>query len=461
MFSILKKLYPTKKVTNHKKNTSLIFNDNSNPFLFEFLGGDNFPETAKDKSFETKNNRTNYFQDCNEKEFLNTFAKTIISTILKSRKDNKNNLINISNNSSNDKLFGFDINDLFMYNDISQLKNGIQKYVIEFYLIKNEGNKTINELVEKWKISYNLNQQKEVNNNKYDFNFLKNKILILKKSIITYSRLLPLYQYIQNNEEAKNYSIDFKFYSKTSNKKGVFRIKPSGNITLKNSDLFSFKMNLKFFSQKEIKKIFNEEEEYIDLDIDIKKDNKIKSLSFHKSTSKLNGFEIIENLKDDNNPININKINILPNEINKNKIKEKDTLFESSSSSSFTLNIYDFNDKNQMKNDLNLLLDKKAKDKKEENFLKDVNNDIFSKKKYSLFSNSYETTEDCTPRNSEIKSNEKKETKISPYLLANKKNSKINNIIKEYNLLKDLMQNLPNFNNIKTKKFITYTDAFE
>ena len=78
-----------------------------------------------------------------------------------------------------------------------------------------------------------------------------------------------------------------------------------------------------------------------------------------------------------------------------------------------------------------------------------------------MFSNSYETTEDCTPRNSEIKSNEKKETKISPYLLANKKNSKINNIIKEYNLLKDLMQNLPNFNNIKTKKFITYTDAFE
>ena len=246
MFSILKKLYPTKKVTNHKKNTSLIFNDNSNPFLFEFLGGDNFPETAKDKSFETKNNRANYFHDCNEKEFLNTFGKTIISTILKSRKDNKKNLINISNNSSNDKLFGFDINDLFMYNDISQLKNGIQKYVIEFYLIKNEGNKTINELVEKWKISYNLNQQKEVNNNKYDFNFLKNKILILKKSIITYSRLLPLYQYIQNNEDSKNYSIDFKFYSKTSNKKGVFRIKPSGNITLKNSDLFSFKMNLKY-----------------------------------------------------------------------------------------------------------------------------------------------------------------------------------------------------------------------
>jgi hypothetical protein len=314
--------------------------------------------------------------------------------------------------------------------------------------------------VEKWKISYNLNQQKEVNNNKYDFNFLKNKILILKKSIITYSRLLPLYHYIQNNEDAKNYSIDFKFYSKTSNKKGVFRIKPSGNITLKNSDLFSFKMNLKYYSQKEIKKIFNEEEEYIDLDIDIKKDNKIKSLSFHKSMSKLNGFEIIENLKDDNNPININKINILPTEINKNKIKEKDTLFESSSSSSFTLNIYDFNDKNQMNNDLSLLLDKKAKDKKEENFLKDVN-DIFSKRKYSLFSNSYETTEDCTPRNSEIKSNEKKETKISPYLLANKKNSKINNIIKEYNLLKDLMQNLPNFNNIKTKKFITYTDAFE
>ena len=461
MFSLLKKIYPTKKI-NHKKNTSLIIDDNSNPNFFNFFGGENISETPKDKSFEKKNNQKCCGQDCNRNEFLNTFAKTIITTILDSRKDSKNNIINLSNNSNNDTSFSIDIDELFIYNDLYEVKNDFQKYSIEFYLIKNKGNKKINELVEKWKFYYQLKDNEDIRNDTYDINYLKNKITILKKSIITYSKLFPLNEYIQKKEDAKDYSIDFKFYNDTPKKKGVFRSPPSGKVSLKNSDLFSFKMNIKYYSKKEIKQIFNEIEDnndFLDLDLD-KNVKKIKSLSFHKSRPILDGFELIENPKNDNNPININKkndlskINLHPLEIN-NKINEINTLSESSNSS-FTLNIYDFNGENN--NNINSLSDRKAKDKNEDNIFKDNN---LCKRKYSLFSNSYETTEDCTPRNSGVKPNENKEIKISPYLITNKKNNKINNIIKEYIFLKDMMNELPNFSNIKTNKMITYTDIFE
>ena len=45
--------------------------------------------------------------------------------------------------------------------------------------------------------------------------------------------------------------------------------------------------------------------------------------------------------------------------------------------------------------------------------------------------------------------------------MIHKKDSKVNNILKEYNLLKDLIQKIPDFNNIKTRKLNTYIDIFE
>ena len=130
------------------------------------------------------------------------------------------------------------------------------------------------------------------------------------------------------------------------------------------------------------------------------------------------------------------------------------------------MNIHDFNkEENQTINISSNFEEIKENDnKKIENQLKDYN-DNTSKRKYSIFSNSYETTEDYTPRNSDLKANESKDNKIFSdnikKFMIHKKDSKVNNILKEYNLLKDLIQKIPDFNNIKTRKLNTYIDIFE
>ena len=472
MFKLINNFYQNIK-TNHKRNTSIIFNDNSNPIIKKLSEMDDFVDITKDNSFEINLKKPNNFNDCNMKDFLNEFAKNIFTTILDTRKDKNNTYLNNfsnnfdTNNNSNDKSFTFDIDDLFMYNDYAKEKNDIQKFIIEFYLIKNKNNKKINELVEKWKFSYKINNNNDIENN-LDIHYLKNKIEILKKSIITYSRLLPLYQYIiyNKNNNDNDYSINFRFYHNKSKKKGIFLNKPSGNVLLKNENLFSFKMNIKYYSEKEINQIFNKtEENYID--INSYNTNKLKSLSFHKSKLDFNGFESLNIMKNKSNPINkgqkdnnANDIKTCQTEINNEAIKNIDT---SSESFTFTLNIYDYNneeDKNKY-----IINEKNKENKILENISKE-NKENLCTRKYSIFSNSYETTEEFTPRNSESKINENKDIKIVPNsskkIINNKKNNKhFNNTLKEYHILKDMLQKFPTITNIKNKKLKTFIDVFE
>ena len=463
MFKLIKKFYPNKK-TNHKTNTSDIFNEESNLKLRNTFKIDDFVVIEKENSFENKIKQNNNHIDCDKIELLKNFMKSLLTTVLDSRKDNNLNNSGTINNFT-EKSFNKIIDDIFLCDDYFQNKNDVQKFIIEIYLINNKKNTVKSELVEKWKFSYKLNNYNDSITNDLDINYLKSKALVMHKSIITYSRLLPLYQYILNKNN-NDYSIDFKFYHNNLTKKGVFSNKPSGNVLLKNSILLSFKMNIKYYSQKEIKKIFNETEDYIEY-IDIKN----KSLSFHKTKPKMNiEFEKINPLI--NNPINeitnncLNEIKTCSTDINNcnnNKIKDIDTF---SDSSSFFLNIHDFNkEENQTINISSNFEEIKENDnKKIENQLKDYN-DNTSKRKYSIFSNSYETTEDYTPRNSDLKANESKDNKIFSdnikKFMIHKKDSKVNNILKEYNLLKDLIQKIPDFNNIKTRKLNTYIDIFE
>ena len=464
MLKLLNKIYQNKN-TDHKKQTSCVFKYNRKPIVKDYNESDDFIDITKDKSFNEINAKDKTVYDCNKNEFLNEFAKGIFTTILDSRKNKINNIININNNLNrnskkfNNNSFSIDIDDLFLYNDFYQNKNEIQKFVIEFYLIKNINNKKIKELVEKWKFSYKNNIEKK-NNNNIDINYLKNKILILKKSIISYSRLLPLYKYIINNEEKNDYSIDFKFYQNHSKKKGAFLNIPSGDVSLKNSNLFSFKMNIKYYSEKEIKKIFNETEDIIDINT---KNRKKNALSFHKSNQ-----SIINNNKNVNNPINyeindnINEIKTCQTTINYNKIKELDE------SPPFFLNIQEYNreeNNNNINNNISLEFDKPIENKNNNKNLNVGNNDNSCKRKCSIASNSYETTEEFTPINSELKINENKEIKalsqIQKFMSNKKNNREINNILKEYNFLKEMMQKSPSFIDIKSKKIMTYIDVFE
>lgn len=457
MFKLFNDIIQNKNTYIKSKNVS--DKDAPNSFLNDLCESDDFEDLTLE-SLEQSNNQKKIKNNYNKKDFLNDFAKNIFSIILDSRKDkNNHNLVNTSNNSDfnkeyDEKSFSIDIDDLFLYNDFSKDKSDIQKFVMEFYLIKNKKIKT---LVEKWKISYKLNDDNETINNN-EINYLKNKISILKKSIISYSRILPLYQYIKLANEENDYSIDFKFYNNNSKKKGQFLNKPSGRVSLKNSNLFSFKLNIKYYSEKEIKYIFDETRD------DEQNKHRFKSLSFNRKKSTLNQHESI-NDNNEANPINkendnyINKVKTCEIEVN-NKIKEIDSF----SNSSFILSIQD-NDKEENKNILNLNLNSQIGITLNKKNHKD-NNEYLNKRKCSNFSNSYEMTEDCTPRNNESKLYDNKDIKkissMNKKAILNKSNNKeIKNIFKEYNILKEMMQNFSSNIIFKNKKLMTYLDVFE
>ena len=424
----------------NKDNNSSISIDAPNQNLKEVSENDDFIEIMEESiDYYSKNN----FYDYNQKDFITKLNKEILSTILDSRKDkNINNFINISTPSKNikefnNKTFNFDIDELFLYKDFSTEKRDIEKFTIEFYLIKNKNNSKINLLVEKWKFSYKINDFKD----NYDKNYLENKISILKRSIISYSRLLPLYQYILNNN--KDYSIDFKFYH-NKNKTKFINDSPK-KISLKNNYLLSFKMNIKYISQKEINNFFNEIKENNILD---KYNDNLKMSSSE--------YEIIDIKKDDNTiNNNINKNKIFPIELNNNFI-DLDSSYES------PLNICNHKNKENISIKYDKSLKNKIIEKEKEINLKNEN---ISKRKYSMLSNSYDTTEEYTPRNiDESKLNEKKEITsltINKNIIINKENKVINNIIKEYSLLKEMMEKNVSFDNAKTKQLIRYTKVFE
>ena len=434
-----------KKNFQNKTNISSLFNYDSNPSVKTSATMEDFTDITEELIGH------NYHE---KKKLLKEFIENIVSIIFESRKEKTNNefSLNTSKNSeisSNDfdnKSFSPEIDDLFLYNDFYQDKNEVQKFVIEFYLTKKQGNKTIRQLVEKWKLTYSLNKDNNGLNNNQNVQSFKNKINIYTKSIISYTRLLPLYQFNHSIKDKSEYFIDFKFYQNKSKIKGKFSEKPSGNVIMKNSDLFDFKLNIKYYNFNELKNIFEKNEDNDDISIH----NKIRSLSFHKAKLNLQGFESKNKLSNDNNPINnINndekQIKTCNTEINNNKIKE---INSESNDSSFCLVLDSHEEENKINNDIK---NEETEKKKE--------------RKSSFFSNAEEITEDCTPRTSNSKyyrTSEKSNEENSSFFskiktLMKTDNSKINKILKEYSSMKDMIENLNSSVNIETDKFIDYT----
>ena len=438
----------TKFITNltknfkTKKNTSSLFNNDSNPINKISSISDDFIDITKD-SVQNNFNQKLFSSNSNQKDLLNNFIKNITSIIFDSRRQkindsglNKSINSNKTNTSinSNDNSFNLEIDDLFLYDDYYQEKKDFQKLIIEFYLTKKTDKKiTIRELVEKWKLSYN--SENDNSNDKNNLQKIKNKMTLYIKSIISYSRLLPLYQYIISNDN-NNYSIDFKFYQNDSNKKGKFSHKFTGNVLLKNQDVFNIKTNIQYYTLKELKNIF---EQKVQKEIDINKPDKIKSLLFNEKYE----FEDLNELSKDNKNIN-NKLNNDENftQSDKNEIKD---LIHDSNNSSFCLIFDSQEEKNEF---LNI-------------------KDTMSKRKFSSLSNGYETTEDCSPRNSYMKNNYRtcdnnNEETISLNSNSTNKsfiktqNNKINNILKEYTNVRDMIENLNSNIYIRTNKFINY-----
>ena len=458
MFSILKKLNVISQNSNtiSKAQKNEMANEDSTQNIKGFCIIDDFIDITKESFNETVHN-------LNKKEKMKLFIKEIISIILDSRKDNNKNTLLNDCKKNYENSFNIDIDELFLYDNLCKEKNDIEKFTLEFYLTKNKKDKIISELIEKWKFSYKLNNDENYDN--FNIHKIKKSIILLKKSIINYTRLLPLYHYM-NNKDKNGFSIEFKFYHNKIKNKGVFLDKDFRRVSFINKDLFSFKLNIKYISRKEINNIINESNN-IENALDIlypEITNKIKSLSFHKSKPFIKGFEIINYLGNGNNLINekenFNQIKVCQTQINNDLIKD---IYLNSSSSSLYLNICDEEIENYNNRNISFNINKKEKENKL-NLDKEIEN--ISKRKCSTLSNSNEMTEDCTPRNNESKMNEIQQIKKSSYINKNimlyrKDNKKINNIIKEYTLILDMIKDSSKFGNIKINKLIRYKDSFE
>ena len=441
----------TKIITNltknfkTKNNTSSLFNNDSNPINKISTFEDDFIDITKD-SIQNSFNQKLFSSNSNQKELLNNFIKNITSIIFDSRKQKINDLglnKSINSNKTNyslnsiDSSFNLEIDDLFLYDDYYQEKTDFQKLIIEFYLTKKTGKKIIiKELVEKWKLSYK--SENDNSNEKNNLQKLKNKMILYIKSIISYSRLLPLYQYNKSNCN-KYYSIDFKFYQNDSNKKGKFNHKFTGNVFLKNQDVLNIKTNIQYYTLKELKNIFENNEKK---GIHLNTSNNIKSLLFNEKKFD-DAYENLNELPKENNNIN-NNLNNDENFTQSDKNEIKDCLHDSNNSS-FCLIFDSQEEKNKY---LNL-------------------KDTMSKRKFSSLSNGYETTEDCSPRNSYMKNNYRtcdnnNEETISLNSNSTNKsfiktqNNKINTILKEYTNVRDMIESLNSNIYIRTNKFINY-----
>jgi len=458
MFSILKKLSIISENTKtiSKVNKNGMRNEDLTQNIKGFSIVDDFIDISKESFNEIDFN-------FNKKEIMKEFSKEIISIILDSRRNNIKNSLLKDGKISFENSFNVDIDELFLYDNLCTKNNDIEKFTLEFYLTKNKKDKIISELIEKWKFTYKFNNNENYDN--FNTNKIEKSIMLLKKSIISYTRLLPLYHYIFSKDK-NEYSIEFKFYHNKTKNKRVFLNKDFRKVSFINKDLFSFKLNIEYISRREINNIINEANK-IENQLDIlypENTNTLKSISFHLSKPFLKGFEIINYLGNDNNPINgnekFNQIKQSQTEIDNDLIKEIDS---NSSSSSLYLNICDEEFDNYNNRNISINANKKEKENKL-NLNKVI--DKINKRKCSTLSNSNEMTEDCTPRNNESKVNEIQQTKKSSYINKNimiyrKDNIEMNNIIKEYTLLLDMMKDSPKFGNINIKKLIRYIDSFE
>ena len=413
----------------------------------ELINSENFDESFNDFEFEIldyspkvdlKNfNKTIEKEELNPENKIKTFINNVMRSALKIIFDSRNlkNVFYTKSQKDIDDLqnsFEIDIDDLLMdeYEDLKHVRheNSIRRknIVIEFFIndIKNKEQKL---LVEKWKIKY-----KEGDNTNFDENYFSKKFNVFEKTIITYSRILPLYNILKN----KNYELNFKYYNDTYGKKSHFYKRPSGIVKLENENFFNFKLKIEYLNKNEIITGFELEKQNNEL-------NENRERFFSIDLKKSSTFQIMSNyignmFKNENTNRKLSFEKIKNDSINTEKSQIFNSFISSSSSEYENCN-ETFNDVNKTKiTDLNF-------------------------KKISECSNfSKNLTEECTPRTQENKSqntasiinNVIKEKNI--YNINSIANSKIKNIMIDFNRFKELLNINQHFDGIDKKKLAKF-----
>ena len=290
---------------------------------FEII--DEIPNDYNNNNIKNDNNDKNNTiskEDLNNNAKFKDFILTIFRIIFNTR-NQSSEFYSKSKQNLKGSSFQFDLEELIEYDNLGiSNNNDKKKYFIDFYLIKNDNNqdkKSLNSayiydnqslLVERWKLKYKDKRKKENNIKNFDAYFNK-KIKIIEKSVVEYTRLLPLYNISKNNEK---YSINFKFTP--PNKKKFIDKNSTFKIKLTDDNIFSFKLSIKYLKIKpdNIDEYFKKNSFDFDIISSIKSRKRFLSESFHKKSSA----QLLNNIDEDNNNKDKEKANNNEKEYNNN-----------------------------------------------------------------------------------------------------------------------------------------------
>lgn len=407
------------------------------------------------------------------KDKLKQFLTDLFRIIFESREYNSK-----SRQKLNELDFSGDyIEELTAYDDLKGSSDDKEdkslKYSIYYYLYKKDINeegfskKTINNssqklLVEKWKIEYNLNSIfKKVNKDKMIEmdDFIDMNIKTIKKDIILYTHILPLY----NICHEQNYNIEFEF--NPNNKKIINFVdnKLIKKIKLAREEFFNFKISVAYLELKRenINKLFLKNQN----DFIILENKKTRPRFFSGKYNKKSSTQLLKKeSKDETKENNKTLINDLiidnyfnDNSNNENKIKQKrlsvqksktnltyfnynvnDSLTDSDSDESLSLVVSESN--GELKNKIS----KNSKISEEKNCKLNDENTINKKESLNEKQNLIEKPKIESSENNNLKNFEFKNTNISK-------------VVKEYRNIKRMIETMQNYGYINCDKLFNFT----
>ena len=361
----------------------------------------------------------NSINDINIKDLNDKFHKfiTLIFQIIFDSRNQSSQFFSNTKNKNNDKKdnpFQIGFEELTEYDN-----SGKKNYFIDFYLNKNDkqnlyNNPNLNNknklFVERWKIKYK-DEIKNKNSIKNLDLYLNKKLKIIEKSVVTYSRILPVFNILKLD----NISTQFEFCKvkkKFGTKSTIKKIK------LINDNMFSFKLSIKYLKAENIDKFIKTNSSEIG-------DN-VRRSSFNKAST--SHFLLM----------NEDKGNKTPN----NNIDFRRLSYDYCTQKYMNSTIQENNSESDCENSDNYDLVIKENDS---------NHNI----KTSENKNVINTKENISEKSNTNKNNKKYRNKDSLQNIEIK-NSVIKSIVQDFKHLRKIVKIMPNYGNIKNKKLATF-----
>ena len=358
--------------------------------------------------------------DINNKDLNNKFHDfiTLIFKIIFNSRNQSSQFFSKSKSKKNVKIdnsFQIEFEDLTEYDN-----SGKKNYFIDFYLNKKDrhylyNNTMLNDknklFVERWKIKYK-DEIKNKNSIKNLDLYLNKKLKIIEKSVVTYSRILPVF----NISKLDNISTEFEYCPKVKKKFGTkSTIK---KIKLINDNMFSFKLSIKYLKAENIDKFIKTNSSEIG-------DN-VRRSSFNKAST--SHFLLM----------NEDKGNKTPN----NNIDFRRLSYDYCTQKYINSTIQENNSESDCENSDNYDLVIKENDS---------NHNI----KTSENKNVINTKENISEKSKTNKNNKKYRNKDSLQNIEIK-NSVIKSIVQDFKHLRKIVHIMPNYGNINNKKLATF-----